>query len=216
MPQPYRIVCFDCDSTLSAIEGIDELARRSGVGEQVAELTNIAMDGELSLEAVYERRLTLIQPDRAAIDWLARRYIEELVEGAVEVIKALQNSGRQVYVISGGIRQAILPLLARLDIDADHLHAVEVYFHADGSYRGFDADSPLARSGGKAEICRQLSDGADSLVMIGDGQTDLEAKQAGAYFIGFGGVVERAAVRRQADRFVADSNLLTVLDYIPA
>ncbi len=216
MPQSHNLVCFDCDSTLSAIEGIDELARRCRVGEQVAELTNIAMDGELALEAVYARRLELIQPDLAAIQWLARRYIEELVEGAVEVVKALQGSGRQVHVISGGIRQAILPLLARLDIDEDHLHAVEVYFHVDGSYRGFDIDSPLARSGGKAEICRRLIEDGGSLVMIGDGQTDLEAKQAGAYFIGFGGVVERAAVRRQADRFVADSNLLAVLDYIPA
>ena len=216
MPRPYNIVCFDCDSTLSEIEGIDELARRSGVGEQVAELTNIAMDGQLSLEAVYERRLALIQPDQASIEWLARRYIEELVEGGVEVVRALQDSGRQVHVISGGIRQAILPLLARLGIAEEHLHAVEVYFHADGSYRGFDVDSPLARSGGKAEICRRLSDGADSLVMIGDGQTDLEAKQAGAYFIGFGGVVARPAVRRQADCFVLEKNLLAVLQHIPA
>ena len=216
MPYSYSIVCFDCDSTLSAIEGIDELARRSGVGEQVAELTNIAMDGGLSLEAVYERRLALIRPERAAIEWLAQRYLEELVDGAVETVKALQDSGRQVHIISGGIRQAILPLLARLGIGEEHLHAVEIYFHADGSYRGFDLDSPLARSGGKAEICRQLGNGADSLVMIGDGQTDLEAKQAGAYFIGFGGVVERPAVRQQADRFVSEKNLLKVLEQIPA
>ena len=35
----FDIVCFDCDSTLSKIEGIDELGRQSGLFDQLAALT---------------------------------------------------------------------------------------------------------------------------------------------------------------------------------
>lgn len=211
----FEIVCFDCDSTLSRIEGIDELARRNGVGKQVQDLTNTAMNGGASLESVYARRLSLIQPDRSAIDWIAQRYIDELVDGAVEVVKTLQANGKQVHVISGGIRQAILPMLGKLGLTEEHLHAVDIYFNEDGSYKGFDTNSPLARTGGKADVCRMLSKEQTALLMVGDGQTDLEAKQAGAYFIGFGGVVAREAVRLQADEYIDADSLLPVLQFFP-
>ena len=55
----YTVVCFDCDSTLSKIEGIDELAKLAGLGEEMARLTDAAMNGVVPLEAVYEKRLSL-------------------------------------------------------------------------------------------------------------------------------------------------------------
>ena len=50
--------------------------------------------------------------------------------------------------------------------------------------------------------------------MIGDGNTDMEAKQAGAFVIGFGGVVDRPIVRKLADVFIAEADLKRVLDYL--
>ncbi|MBT4147320.1 MAG: haloacid dehalogenase, partial [Gammaproteobacteria bacterium] len=47
----FDIIFFDCDSTLSEIEGIDELAERAGCGAEMAALTNAAMNGEVSLES---------------------------------------------------------------------------------------------------------------------------------------------------------------------
>ena len=52
------------------------------------------------------------------------------------------------------------------------------------------------------------------LLMIGDGKTDLEAKQAGAYVIGFGGVVDRDIVRENADFYSTDPALTFVLEHI--
>ena len=49
----YPLVVFDCDSTLSTIEGVDELALRAGVGDEVARLTTAAMAGEVPLDQVY-------------------------------------------------------------------------------------------------------------------------------------------------------------------
>ncbi len=209
----FDIICFDCDSTLSKIEGIDELAKHVGLGEELAELTNAAMNGIVPLEAVYEKRLSLIQPCQADIDALAQQYIAEIVDGVTEVFATLSAQGKQLHIISGGLRQAILPLAAYLNVPESHVHAVDIYFHEDGSYKNYDLTSPLARTGGKADIVSQIK-GQHCIAVIGDGKTDMEAKQAGAFVIGFGGVADRAIVRELADIYVADSNLTAVLTYI--
>jgi phosphoserine phosphatase len=209
----FDIICFDCDSTLSKIEGIDELAKNVGLGEELAELTNAAMNGIVPLEAVYEKRLALIQPKRAHIEAVARQYIAEIVDGVTEVFATLQAQGKTVHIISGGLRQAILPLAAYLNVPEHHVHAVDIYFNDDGSYKDYERTSPLARTGGKADIVTQIKD-QHSIAVIGDGKTDMEAKQAGAFVIGFGGVVDRAIVRELADVYVADANLTAVLTHI--
>ncbi|CAG7855899.1 phosphoserine phosphatase [biofilm metagenome] len=210
----YDVICFDCDSTLSKIEGIDELAKWVGVGEEMARLTDLAMNGELPLEAVYGKRLETIRPNKAAIDWVADLYIKEIVDGVKEVFNTLLMQGKEVHIISGGLRQAILPLAAYLGLPENHVHAVGIYFNDDGSYRGYDVDAPLARSGGKHEICKQLLNGKQSLVLIGDGKTDMEAKQPGVTVIGFGGVCDREVTRELADEFVENADLMAVLPFI--
>jgi len=209
----FEIVCFDCDSTLSKIEGIDELAKRVGLGEAMVKLTNLAMNGEVPLEAVYGQRLSLIRPDQASVAALAEQYIAEMVEGAKELFATLLAQGKTVHIVSGGLRQAILPLAQLLAIPARQVHAVDIFFNSDGSYSHFDNTSPLAKSGGKALVAGALA-GHGKLVMIGDGNTDMEAKQAGAFTIGFGGVVERPIVRELADVYVADASLLALLPYL--
>ncbi|MDO9168870.1 MAG: HAD-IB family phosphatase [Methylobacter sp.] len=209
----FEVICFDCDSTLSKIEGIDELARRVGLGEEMSRLTNAAMNGEVLLEAVYEQRLSLIRPDQSSIDWLADLYIEQIVDGAKEVFETLTALGKELHIVSGGLRQAILPLARVLGLPETQVHAVDIYFNADGSYRDYDQSSPLARSGGKAVIVGTLK-AQGSLVMVGDGNTDMEAKQAGAVVIGFGGVVDRQVVREQADFYSAEPTLVSILAHI--
>lgn len=210
----FDVICFDCDSTLSKIEGIDELAGRVGLGEEMSRLTDAAMNGEVLLEAVYEQRLSLIRPDRDSIDWLADLYIEQIVDGVKEVFETLTAPGREVHIVSGGLRQAILPLARHLGLPETQVHAVDIYFNENGSYRDYDRNSPLARSGGKADICRRLLKAQGSLVMVGDGKTDMEAKQAGAVVIGFGGVADRSVVREQADFYSAEPSLVSILAYI--
>ena len=209
----FDVICFDCDSTLTRIEGIDELAKRVGMGEEMSKLTDLAMNGIVPLEAVYERRLSLIRPDQYSINWLADFYIAEIVEGVKDVFAALLAQDKAVHIISGGLRQAILPLASFLGLPESHVHAVDIYFNKDGSYLNYDLNSPLARTGGKAVVVGTLK-GQGSLVMVGDGKTDMEAKEAGAYVLGFGGVVDRAIVRELADFYTTEPTLLSVLEHI--
>ena len=63
----YEHVFFDCDSTLTGVEGIDILAESAGKQWRVEVLTQAAMDGELDLEEVYGRRLQTVKPTRRQI-----------------------------------------------------------------------------------------------------------------------------------------------------
>jgi phosphoserine phosphatase len=196
--QRYASVIFDCDSTLAAIEGIDELA-----GEQrdaVAQLTDAAMRGELALEEVYGRRLDLIRPSRAAVDRLSARYVDAIVPDARETVAALHAGGVAVYIVSGGLLGPVLAVARALDIAPARVAAVEAHFDEQGRYAGFDTASPLARQGGKRAIIEQWNPpvGRPSL-LVGDGATDLEARPAVDTFAAYAGVAARPAVVAAAD-----------------
>jgi phosphoserine phosphatase len=203
-------VIFDCDSTLSVVEGIEEIAREHQ--REIERLTAAAMDGIVPLEDVYGRRLELVRPDRACLDALGRRYVETLVPDTRATIDALRAEGLAVRVISGGLLPSVRALAAALDIPAQDVAAVDVRFDAHGAYADYDVDSPLARAGGKAEILRAWRhETPGPHVLVGDGATDLEARDAVDVFIAFAGVADRPAVTAAADAVVRARSLAPVV-----
>lgn len=209
-PHRYGSVIFDCDSTLSAIEGIEELAHAHR--EEIARLTEWAMRGEIALEDVYGRRLDLVRPTRAQVEALGERYVQTLVSDARETVAALRGEGIEVRVMSGGIRQAVLTLALALGLAEDAVAAVDVYFDLNGNYTGFDNRSPLARSGGKRLVLeRWMPELPRPVMLVGDGATDLEARPPADLFVAFAGVVERQAVIDAADEVVRTPSLAPIL-----
>jgi len=207
----FDAVCFDCDSTLTRIEGIDELARRAGCEVEIAALTEAAMTGTVPLEAVYAKRLDLVRPDRAALAWLAERYAEEMVSGAPETIATLRRHGKAVYIVTSGLRQAVAAFACALGLAPEQVHAVEVRLDAAGAYQGFDSSSPLCCSDGKAIVCRNIAAMHGRVAMVGDGATDLAARAGGAYVVGFGGVIHREIILQESDAYIAGSSLTSTL-----
>jgi phosphoserine phosphatase len=202
-------VVFDCDSTLSSIEGIDELA--VGRREEVEALTDAAMRGELPLEAVYGRRLELIRPSRADVTALAARYVERLVPDAAAVMAALAFEGIEARIMSGGLLPAVEAVAEALGVARHRVAAVDVAFDADGSYAGFDARSPLARAGGKQEVMQMWRrEIAGPVMLVGDGATDLEASPACDLFVAYAGVAARPAVMAAADVVIRSQSLAPV------
>ncbi len=200
MPR-FGSVVFDCDSTLSALEGIDELAAEHHA--EIQALTDAAMRGEVPLEQVYGQRLGIVRPGRERVEQLGRRYVEALVPGASATVQALQEAGVLVRVVSGGLRPAVLALTRTLGIRDEDVAAVDVRFDPAGGYAGFDADSPLTRTGGKATVLQAwLPELTGPVLMVGDGVTDLEARPPADMFAAFTGVVRRERVVAAGD-FVA-------------
>jgi len=196
----YRLIFFDVDSTLVTIEGIDVLANGA---PEVAALTDAAMNGRIPLDQVYARRLDIIRPTEDDVEKLAAKYADSIVDGVKETIAALRNVGALVHLITGGIEQAVLPLAESLGVSERNVHAVRLRFSANGAYEDFDRRSFLARPGGKELVVRDIrARSHGKAAFVGDGVSDLEAKDAVDLFIGFGGVVVRPLVKENAHIFV--------------
>jgi len=207
-----KLIIFDCDSTLSAIEGIDELARDQGteVFNEVENLTNAAMNGEVPIDEIFTRRLDIIRPNLATAKNVGQLYIDHIEPTAITTMAKLRAEGWSIVIISGGFTQVIEPLAAHLGIE--RIEAVPLRFNGDGSYAGFDVDAPPTRNGGKPEIVLQLKKEyrPSQIVMVGDGISDLETQSVVDTFIGFGRYAERERVLTEAKHFVHS------LDEIPA
>ena len=208
----FRSVVFDLDSTLSAIEGIDWLAalRSPGAAAEVASLTEQAMAGSLPIDQLYGRRLELVRPTAKELALLGAAYQAAVVPGARETVVRFRKEGVAMAIVSGGIREAILPFAKWLGFGGADLHAVSVRHDLAGEYAGWDDTSPLATPAGKGVVVQRLALAAPVLG-VGDGNTDVAVKEAGASFAAFTGVVRREAVVRQADHVVANFDELSTL-----
>ena len=85
------------------------------------------------------------------------------------------------------------------------IFAIGLLWDEAGNYADFTRDAPTARSGGKAAVVSLLTERYGSVVMVGDGATDVEARPPATAVIGFGGNVVREAVERDCDWFVRDT-----------
>ena len=200
-PRPrFASVVLDVDSTLSGIEGIDWLAALRGpeIATRIAALTDSAMRGDIPLELVYGERLRMIAPTRREIDTLGARYVESIAPGAADTLAALRRAGVAIALVSGGLREAIVPLARLVGADGKALTAVSIRFDRKGGFAGFDARSPLATQRGKEQVVRDLALAAPVLG-VGDGATDLAMRPALDAFGAYTGFVRREPVAKAAD-----------------
>lgn len=221
----YKHIFFDCDSTLSTIEGIDILAEYVGKKAAVEALTTAAMDGELGLEDVYARRLAEITPTHEQIRHIRSAYKNSVVEDAAEIVTLLQELGHIVYIISGGLYEPVAEFGVSLGVPRERIRAVELEYdelsgkwwdtqngQADHTnYLDFN-ESPLTISDGKAQVVRQLlGKQAGRSLLIGDGSSDLLASSAVDLFVGFGGVETRKPVLDAAPAFIHSQSLAPLI-----
>lgn len=209
-------VFVDCDSTLTAVEGIDELAGRIGAGDQIAAITNRAMAGELDLADAFEQRMQAVRPDRQALAWLVERYAQNEVAHAAAALRQLAADGCAVNVLSSGLRQAVKPFADRLAVPGLQVYAVPVKFDEAGSYVGYSQDCPLVKADGKAQLCARLAARAKAktMIMVGDGANDAAAVDAGAHFIQFAGVCDRPQLAGRASRRITEPSLQKLPDLV--
>ncbi|KAJ7956469.1 Phosphoserine phosphatase chloroplastic [Quillaja saponaria] len=199
-------VCFDVDSTVCLDEGIDELAEFCGAGKAVAEWTARAMNGSVPFEDALAARLSLFSPSLSQVQDFLEKRPPRLSPGIDELVGKLKSNHKTVYLISGGFRQMINPVASILGIPHENIFANQLLFGSSGEFLGFDRNEPTSRSGGKATAVQHIRmvHGYKTLFMIGDGATDLEARQPGGadVFICYGGVQLREAVAAKADWLV--------------
>lgn len=199
-------VCFDVDSTVCQNEAIDELANFVGAGAQVERLTKEAMGGSMSFRQALQKRLDIIKPSMKNLeDFNMQSKGCLLTPGIKELIDLLHKRKVHVYLVSGGFKITIYPVADTLNIDRENVFANELLHDEQGNYIGFCKDQPTSESGGKPRVMELLrkQHGYKTIVMIGDGMTDLESCPPADGFIGFGGNVVRENVKKQSSWFVS-------------
>jgi phosphoserine phosphatase len=167
-----RLAVFDMDSTLIEAEVIDELAKAAGVGEQVAEITERAMRGELDFRASFKERLALLKG-------LSEEVLEgigaglRLTEGAETLFAELKRLGYKTAILSGGFTYFARQLQERLGIDYVFANELEI---VDGKVTGV-AVEPIVDAQRKADLLRQLTEQEglrlEQTIAVGDGANDL-------------------------------------------
>ncbi len=216
----YKHIVFDCDSTLTSIEGIDILAESVGKRWRVEVLTQAAMDGEIELADVYAKRLRAVKPSQRQILDIRRAYKRNIVDDAKELINTLQELDHKVYIISGGLLEPVKEFGVYLGVPKENIRAVDVIYNelsgqwwisGNEQYMAFE-EGALTISDGKAEIVSELLAGKRGRsLLVGDGQSDLLASKSVNLFVGYGGVRVRELVRQQAPIYVQSSSLAPLL-----
>jgi phosphoserine phosphatase len=208
------------------VEGIDVLADSIGKGGQVSVLTQAAMDGDLELEDIYEKRLNTLRPTRGQVDALRQVYKKNTVPHAKEVIGFLQKQGHKVYIISGGLYQPVVEFGHFLGVPRANIRAVGIEYDALSGIWWRQIDDapniaeeyltynkhPLTISEGKKFIIQELlADSSGRSLLIGDGVSDLNAASEVDLFVGYCGVIIRSKVAENAPIIIKSKSLAPLI-----
>ena len=197
-----RLICFDMDSTLIQTECIDELAKRAGVGEQVAAITERAMHGEIDFKKSFTERVALLK----GLDADVMKDIAEtmpITEGVDRLMTVLKQCGYKIAILSGGFTYFGEYLQRKYGIDYVYANELEIDENnkLTGRYLGDVVDGKR-----KAELLKLLAQvekvNLAQTIAVGDGANDLPMlSEAGL------GIAFHAKPRVQAN---AEQNITTI------
>ena len=167
-----RLVVFDMDSTLIDAEVIDELAIEAGVGEQVAAITEAAMQGEIDFKQSFTQRMALLKGlDVSVLQSVAERL--RLNEGAEHLISTLRKLGYKTAIVSGGFTFFAEYLQQRLGVDYVYANQLDI----KGGLVTGQVSGDIIDGQRKAELLREIADKEglklQQVIAVGDGANDL-------------------------------------------
>lgn len=208
---PLDAIIFDCDGTLSALEGIDELAKLNGAGAAVQQLTADAMGKTGINPELYQQRLALTQPTRDQVLALGEQYFNHQAPDVLAVIQLLQALNKAVYIISAGLYPAVAIFGKLLGVPQENIFAVNIYFDSAGNFSDFDHASPLVTADGKRTISSQLKQKHPRILHIGDGLNDYSTHDLVTRFVGYGGFFYRARIAELCQYYIATPSMTALL-----
>jgi len=202
-----RLVLLDMDSTLIQQEVIDLLAKHAGKLDQVSQITESAMAGDLDFSQALSARVALLAGLYQSVIELVRKEIT-LTNGAKELIETLHKQGHKVGVVSGGFLDVIEPILKDLKIDFYRANKLEIMNgKLTGKTEGAIIDR-VAKFSSLQEFAKIEGVELSQTVAIGDGANDLDMIEAAGLGIAFNAKPKVAAA---AATTISTSDLSTVL-----
>jgi D-3-phosphoglycerate dehydrogenase / 2-oxoglutarate reductase len=199
---------IDFDSTFTKVEAFDLLGeislknhpQKKELVAQIKDITNKGMDGTLSFRESLEQRLSLLQASKAHIEQLIDHLQDYVSTSFLRNREFLRKHASEIYIISNGFSDFIVPIVEALGISAERVYANTFIYDSDGKITGFDKENVLSSNTGKVALLKTLNL-PGKVYVIGDGYTDYEIKAAGLAdkFFAFTENVSREQVTKNAD-----------------
>ena len=177
---------FDFDSTLTSVEALDVLAEitlankpeKDAVVSEIQAITNLGIDGDISFTESLERRLSLLNANKADLATLVQELQNKVSASIVRNKEFFEKYSEDIYVISCGFKEFIEPIVAHYNIPAHKVYANTFTYDEKGNITGFDKENVLSSHNGKIECLKRMNlDG--EVQVIGDGYSDYVMREAG-------------------------------------
>lgn len=218
-PHEHRIkklFLADMDSTIIQQECLDELAAFAGVGAEVAEVTEKAMEGKIDFESALKERVSKLATKPFSLCEDVLKYRISLSPAAETTIRTLEKFGTRTILVSGGFDVFVTEVARRCGFSGHYSNRLKV--SEDGFLTG-EVIFPILGRTAKADILRTEAEAMnislDETASVGDGANDLEMIDAAGLGIAYRG---KPVLREAADASINHTNLASILYFmgIPA
>lgn len=204
------LLVMDVDSTLIDEEVIDELGEAAGKGEEIADVTERAMRGELEFCDALRARVALLEGLPVSVFDTVHDKLH-FTRGALELIDTLHEHGWKVGVVSGGFHEVVDRLAAEGHIDLWIANRLDV---VDGRLTGKVLGEIVCKTV-KLHALRawaeRLGVPISQTVAVGDGANDIPMIQAAGLGLAF---CAKPKTQLAADESINDRDLRHVLEYL--
>ncbi len=215
---------IDFDSTFTKVEGLDELAdialagnpKREQIVQQIRDLTDQGMNGEMAFAEGLESRIGLLKANRSHIALLIDHLRTKVSDSFTRNRRFLTEYADKILIVSSGFREFIEPIVTEMGIKPENIYANTFIFDANDNVIGYDKTNLLAQDKGKVKLLRSLNLPGD-VCAIGDGYTDYELRASGLAnrFYAFTENIERQKVTAVADHIVPSLDEFLFLNNLP-
>ncbi len=222
MPENCKYV-FDFDSTLTQVEALDVLAeislknnpKQAEIINQIKHITDLGIDGTISFTDGLEQRLALLKAKEEHLPLLIKRLKKEISKSIARNKKFFTENAKNIYVISAGFKEFIVPIVKDYHIPAERVFANTFEFEK-GNIVGFDRKNPLSQHNGKIECLKNMNL-KGTVFMIGDGYSDYVTRKAGiaTKFFAYTENVSRKNILDVADHITPSFEEFLYLNKLP-
>jgi len=219
-----RNYVFDFDSTLTRVEALDVLAeitlknnpKRKEIIQEIIDITNLGIDGEISFTESLEKRIKLLNANEADLSGLVAALKKQVSKSIESNKEFFEKFAEDIYVISCGFKEFIDPIVKEYNIPSERVYANTFEFGKDGKIIGFDANNPLSKHNGKIQCLKGMNLEGE-IQVIGDGYSDYVTREAGVAdtFFAYTENVSRAKTTENADHIAPSLDEFLYVNDLP-
>lgn len=214
---------IDFDSTIIQTEGLEELAKivlkgnpeQNEILQKIKQITIDGMEGRIDFAESLRKRLNLLKINKTHLEILAKVLKKKISPSVLRNKLFFKKYKNQIYVISGGFREFVLPVANKLGIRQDHILANNFIFDKKGGV-SLNTKNPLTQNNGKVKAVKNLNLKGE-IIVIGDGFTDWQIKSMGAakHFYAYIENISREIVTKNADKIISSFDEFLFINKLP-